>query len=105
MPELERWFPVMRPPQGGSTRLQAAMAASGDAARSFRPEFAWAGLAIALAPLMLPGPTRDRQPDRVAEAMGELAERPLRTVSVAGGDAVEMARSDSSVRVFLVMTR
>ncbi len=109
MSELEQWFPKVQPPTGGVARLQAAMAATGDVESDFwAGHIWWAGaamLVIALAPLMWTGPQRSEPPAEVAEVMSALAAQPARTVRVVGGDAVELAGTDASVRVFLVMTR
>jgi hypothetical protein len=108
MSELERWFPKVQPPPGGAARLQMAMTASGDAKPGFWPGYVWAGmamLAIALSPLAWTGPQRNPQPEEVAVAMDALAAQPARAVRIVGGDAVELAHTDASVRVFLVMTR
>lgn len=107
MSELERWFPMLRPQPGGTARLQAAMMDSRPGAGGLWPGYAWAALAmlaIALSPLYMTNSPR-RVDAEVVVAMDELASRPARVVSVADGDAVEMVRSDPSVRVFLVMTR
>jgi hypothetical protein len=107
MSELERWFPVLRPQSGGALRLQEAIADLPHGVGGLWPGYAWAALAmlvIAVSPLYITN-SPQRVDAEVAVAMDELASRPVRVVSVADGDAVEMLRSDPSVRVFLVMTR
>lgn len=107
MSELERWLPTLQPAAGGAQRLRQAIADSRPRAGEGWPGYAWATLAvlvIALSPLYL----TDSQPSedsRVAGALTALASRPVRVVSIAQGDAVEVTQSEPSVRVFLVMRR